>query len=120
MKYNFKKVRTSLLAMSLIFVMTACGQGNSEEGFSLSDWREVIRLEWNALMERIGFGPDGKDDSSSTDSGLFGGFNINPDISVEVHEQDPDPSSDGEEIEARAEGLTGFYYDYAMAAPFNP
>ena len=63
MKYNFRKVRTSLLAMSLIFMMTACGQGNSEEGFSLSDWREVIRLEWNALMERIGVGTDENDES---------------------------------------------------------
>ena len=71
MKYNFRKVRTSLLAMSLIFVMTACGQGGSEEGFSLSDWREVIRLEWNALMERIGFGTDGNDESNSDESERF-------------------------------------------------
>ena len=112
MKYNFRMVRTSLLAMSLIFMMTACGQGNSEEGFSLSDWREVIRLEWNALMERIGFGKDGNDESYSDDSERFKGFDLNPDISVEVHEEDPDPSSDGEEeIEARAEGLTGFYFN---------
>ncbi len=110
MKFNFKKIRTSLLAMSLIFILTACGHGDSENTFSLSDWREVIRLEFNALKERLGIAKEKGEDISSESSETFDGFTIDPDISVEVREGEQ--FSDGDETtEDRTQGLTGFYYN---------
>ncbi|MDO4803191.1 MAG: transglutaminase domain-containing protein [Lachnospiraceae bacterium] len=105
MKHNFRKLKTSLLAVSLIFILTACG---AEDTFTLSDWREFFRLEFRAFRERIGLADDGNN-SSRDDSSLFDGFNINPDISVEVHEEDPSPGED-EVTEVPTEGLSGFYY----------
>lgn len=106
MKHTLRKLKTSLLAMSLIFIMTACG---SEDSFSLSDWKEVFRLEFRAFKERTGLSK-GEDDSIRDDSGLFSGFEINPDVSVEIHDEDPSPGED-ETTEEPTKGLSGFYYE---------
>ncbi|HAE45151.1 MAG TPA: hypothetical protein DCG37_06115 [Lachnospiraceae bacterium] len=108
MKNNLKKLRTSLLAMSLIFMITACGSNSSEESFSLSDWREVLRLEFEAFLDRIGLGGS-SDDTSSGESDRFDGFNIDPDISIEVHD-DGYSGEENADTEIPAQGLSGFYF----------